>query len=74
MIFRSGKPVVLECPPLDVNDAVAYDALTRQEFRNIPVAKACRLLAENLRKRAAYEKKRDETLAGQLKALARSGG
>jgi len=72
MIFRSRKPVVLERPPLDVTDAVAYDALTRQEFQNMPVGKACRLLAENLAKRAAYEKKRDEALAEQLSALART--
>ena len=69
MIFRSRKPIELERPTVDVNDAVAYDALTRQEFRNMSVAKACRLLADNLAKRAAYEKKRDEALAEQLKAL-----
>ncbi|MGP8069782.1 MAG: hypothetical protein ACLP5V_07820 [Candidatus Bathyarchaeia archaeon] len=64
------KPVVLERPPVDVVDSVAYDALTRQEFQNMPVGKSCRLLAENLAKRAAYEKTRDEALAEQLKALA----
>jgi hypothetical protein len=70
MIFQSRKPIELERPPVDVNDAVAYDKLTRQEFQNMPVGKACRLLADNLAKRAAYEKKRDEALAEQLKALA----
>jgi hypothetical protein len=60
---------MLENSPFDVTDAVAYDGLVRQEFRNVRVRRACTQLAENLRKRAEYDKKRDEALAEQLSAL-----
>ena len=69
MIFRSGKQIMLENSPFGVTDAVAYDGLVRQEFRNVPVGRACIQLAENLRKRAEYDKKRDEALVEQLSAL-----
>jgi len=72
MIFRSRKSVELERPPVNVNDAIAYNALTRQEFQNTSIGKACRLLADTLAKRAAYEKRRDDALAEQLTALART--
>ena len=70
LIFRSGKQIVLENSPFGVTDAAAYDRLVRQEFRNVPIGGACAQLAENLRKRAEYDKKRDEALAEQLNALA----
>jgi hypothetical protein len=69
MIFRSGKQIMLENSPFDVTDAVAYDGLVRQEFRNVPVRIACTQLTENLRKRAGYDKKRDEALVEQLRDL-----
>lgn len=72
MISHSGKTVVVENPPTSVYDAAVYDALTSQEFQNMPLGKACHLLDENLAKRAEYQKKRDEALAEQIRAMAGS--
>ena len=66
MIYRSGKPILLERSPFNVFEAAGYYALLRQEFRDMPLGKACRLLAENLAKQAAILKKRDEALSQQL--------
>jgi len=69
IIFRSGKQIMLENSPFGAADAEVYNSLVLQEFRNAPVGRACMQLAENLRKRAEYDKKRDEALAEQLSAL-----
>lgn len=66
MVYRSGKRILLERSPYSVYDAAEQYALARKEFRNMPLAKACRLLAENLAKRAENQKKRDEALTVQL--------
>jgi hypothetical protein len=66
MIFRSGKTILLENSPYSFYEANVQYALARQEFRNMPLRKACQLLAENLAKRATNYKKRDEVLAQQL--------
>jgi len=66
LIFRSGKTILPERPPFHAGDIAAQTALERQVFRDIPLGKACRLYAENLAKRAAFQKKRDEALVQQL--------
>jgi hypothetical protein len=71
MIHRSGKTIVLEHPPVGVDDALDYTVLQCQQFGNTPVDETCRQLTENLAKRADYEKKRDDALARQLTSLNR---
>lgn len=59
-----SKPERLDCD--SVYEAQEQYALARQEYRDMPLAKSCRLLAENLAKRAENQRIRDESLATQL--------
>jgi hypothetical protein len=66
MIYRSGKTILVERSPFDTGDKLYLGTLAGQEFRNMPLGKACRLYAENLQKQAEFQKKRDEAFAQQL--------
>lgn len=66
LIFRSGKSILLERPPFHAGDIAAVYALERQVYLDMPVGKACRLVAENLAKRADFQRKRDESFVQQL--------
>lgn len=66
MIFKSGKTILVERSPFNTGDRPYLDILAGQEFRNMPLGKACRLYAENLLQQAEFQKKRDEAFAQQL--------
>jgi hypothetical protein len=67
IVYRSGKTIILERSPYSLYDVSSqFYPLYLQKFQRMPLAKACRLLAENLVKRATFNKTRDEALAQQL--------
>jgi len=46
MIYKKGRSVLVECSPYSAYDAANQYALFRLEFRDLPLAKACKLFAK----------------------------
>ncbi|MGA2789696.1 MAG: hypothetical protein ABSF00_02890 [Candidatus Bathyarchaeia archaeon] len=67
LVYRSGKHILLERSPYSLYAvSTQFYPLFLQKFQDMPLAKACRLLTENLSKQATFNKTRDEELAQQL--------